>query len=46
MDIIEKVSIGGMAFQLKPDAYSTLKEYLDKIKKFLRTKAGTKSSTA
>ena len=34
MDIIEKVSIGGMAFQLKPDAYSTLKDYLDKIKDF------------
>lgn len=34
MDIIEKVSIGGMAFQLKPDAYSTLKDYLDKIKAF------------
>lgn len=34
MDIIEKVSIGGMAFQLKPDAYSALKEYLDKIKEF------------
>lgn len=34
MDIIEKVGIGGMAFQLKPDAYSTLKEYLDKIKGF------------
>ena len=34
MDIIEKVSIGGMAFQLKTDAYSTLKEYLDNIKGF------------
>ena len=34
MDIIEKVSIGGMAFQLKPDAYSTLRDYLDKIKNF------------
>lgn len=38
MDIIERVSIGGMAFQLKPDAYSTLKDYLDKIKGFYSTR--------